>query len=110
MADNYILKELSRYNIGTYADIIYRNALIYSGEEAFAYKDERITFSQYNSRVNSLIHALQSLSVKKGETIGILSFNCLEYADAYGAAMKGGFIASPVNFRLQAEELEYIID
>ncbi len=110
MADSYILKELSRYNIGTYADIVYRNALLYPDDEAFAYKGERITFSQYNSRVNSLVHALQSLGVKRGDTLGILSYNCLEYADAYGAAMKGGFIASPFNFRLQADELDYIIN
>ena len=37
--------------------------------------------------------------------LGILSLNCLQFADVYGAAMKGGFIASPFNTRLKAEEL-----
>jgi len=110
MTANHILKELCRYNIGTYADVIYRNALLYPDQEAFAYRSERITFSEFNARVNSLIHALQAMGVKKGDVIGILSWNCLEYADVYGAAMKGGFIASPFNFRLQANELEYIIN
>jgi acyl-CoA synthetase (AMP-forming)/AMP-acid ligase II len=59
--------------------------------------------------VNSLIHALHSSEVKKGDGIGILSWNCLEYMDVYGAAMKGGFIASPFNPRLHSEELEYLI-
>ncbi|MFC2069754.1 long-chain-fatty-acid--CoA ligase [Chloroflexota bacterium] len=110
MTDKYILKELCRYNIGTYADVIYRNALLYPEQEAFAYGPERITYSQFNGRVNSLVHALQAMGVKKGDAIGILSYNCLEYADVYGAAMKGGYIASPFNFRLQAEEFEYIIN
>jgi len=48
--------------------------------------------------------------VKKGDVIGILSWNCLEYAYIYGAAMKGGFIASPFNPRLKSRELEYIIN
>jgi acyl-CoA synthetase (AMP-forming)/AMP-acid ligase II len=48
--------------------------------------------------------------VKKGDGIGILSWNCLEYTDVYGAAMKGGFIISPMNPRLQASELEYLIN
>jgi len=29
MGKGWILKELARYNVGTYADIIYRNALLY---------------------------------------------------------------------------------
>jgi len=110
MPKRLLLKELSRYNIGTWADVLYRNALLHPDQEAFIYKDKRITFSEFNARVNSLIHALQAMGVKKGEVIGILSWNCLEYADVYGAAMKGGFIASPFNPRLGAKELDYIIN
>jgi acyl-CoA synthetase (AMP-forming)/AMP-acid ligase II len=110
MPTKHILRELCRYKIGTYADIIYRNALLYANQEAFVYGDARVTFSDYNTRINSLIHALNQMGVKKGDVIGILSWNCLEYVDVYGAAMKGGFIASPFNPRLQAKELEYIIN
>jgi acyl-CoA synthetase (AMP-forming)/AMP-acid ligase II len=110
MSKKFILKELSRYRVGTYADIIYRNALLYSNEEAFIYGKEKITFSEFNTRVNSLIHALNAMEVKKGDVLGILSWNCLDYADVYGAAMKGGFISSPYNPRLQANELDYLIN
>ncbi len=110
MKERLILRELSRYAIGTWADIIYRNALLYSGEEAFVYGQERITFAQFNDRVNRLIHALHSMGVKKGDGIGILSWNCLEYCDVYGAAMKGGFIISPLNPRLQPSELDDLIN
>lgn len=110
MPETFVLKELSRYPIGTWADIIYRNALLFPEEEAFVYKTERITFSRFNARVNSLIRALQSLGVKRGDTVGILSWNCLDYVDVYGATMKGGFILSPFNPRLQADELDYLIN
>ena len=110
MTDKYILKELCRYNIGTFADIIYRNALLYRDFEALVHRKKRVTFNQFNGRVNKLIHALSSLGVKKGNVLGILSWNCLEYTDVYGAAMKGGFIASPYNPRLQEKELEYIVN
>ncbi|MDB4443771.1 long-chain-fatty-acid--CoA ligase [bacterium] len=110
MEERFILKELCRYHIGTYADIIYRNAILYADDEAFVYGPERLTFAQYNERVNSLIHALNSMKVKKGDVIGILSWNCLDYADFFGAAMKGGFVASPFNPRLQADELDYLIN
>jgi len=110
MSKRLLLKELSRYNIGTYADIIYRNALLYPDREAFVYGPQRVTFAEYNARVNSLIHALWSMGVKKGDVIGILSWNCLDYVDVYGAAMKGGFIVSPFNPRLQASELDYLLN
>jgi acyl-CoA synthetase (AMP-forming)/AMP-acid ligase II len=105
-----ILKELCRYNRGTFADIIYRNALLHADDEAFVCGAHRITFARFNARVNSLIHALGALKVKKGDVLGILSWNCLEYPDVYGAAMKGGFIASPFSPRLGIDELEYLIN
>ncbi len=110
MSKRFLLKELSRYNIGTYADVIYRNALLYPKQEAFVYGSKRITFSEFNDRINSLIRALWSMGVKKGDVIGILSWNCLEFADVFGAAMKGGFIATPFNPRLQTNELDYLIN
>ncbi|PKN63353.1 MAG: long-chain fatty acid--CoA ligase [Deltaproteobacteria bacterium HGW-Deltaproteobacteria-15] len=110
MSKEYILKELARYRVGTYADIINRNGLLYPEEIAFKCGPEQVSFSGFNSRVNRLIHALRSLGVKKGEVVGVLSWNCLEYTDVYGAAMKGGYIASPYNARLQSGELEYLIN
>ena len=103
-------KELHRYGIGTYADIIYRNALLRADREAFIFGDKRITFSQFNRRVNSLVHALQAMGLKKGDGIGILSWNCLECVDIVGAAMKGGFIVSPFSPRLGTEEIRYIVN
>jgi acyl-CoA synthetase (AMP-forming)/AMP-acid ligase II len=110
MSDKFILKELCRYRRGTFADIIYRNALLHADDEAFVCGAHRITFARFNTRVNSLVHALCALKVKKGDVLGILSWNRLEYPDVYGAAMKGGFIASPFNPRLQIDELEYLIN
>jgi acyl-CoA synthetase (AMP-forming)/AMP-acid ligase II len=110
MAEELLLKELCRYRIGTWADIMYRNALLYADDEVFIYGKGRVTFAQYNVRVNGLIHALNSLGVRKGDGIGIFSWNCLEYPDVYGAAMKGGFIISPFNPRLLASEIEYLVN
>jgi long-chain acyl-CoA synthetase len=110
VGDTLILKELSRYRIGTYADIIYRNALLHANETAFIYGAERVTFSQYNGRVNRIIAALRSMGVEKGDGIGVLSWNCLECTDIFGAGMKGGFVVSPFNPRMQVDELDYIIN
>lgn len=110
MPKRLLMKELSRYNVGTWADIIYRNTLLYPDQEAFVYGDTRITFSEFNTRINKLINALHKMGVKKGDVLGILSWSCLQLVEVYGTSMKGGFIASPFNPRLRADELEYIIN
>ena len=109
MSTRLLLKELSRYNVGTWADIIYRNALLHADDEAFVYENTRITFAEYNSRINKIIHGLEKMGAKKGGVLGILSWSCLEFAEIYGLTMKGGYIASPFNPRLGLEELEYLI-
>jgi acyl-CoA synthetase (AMP-forming)/AMP-acid ligase II len=106
----FLLKELSRYEIGTYGDIIYRNALLHPEKTAFVYGPRRVTFFQYNGRVNSLVHALRSFGLSKGDGIGLISWNCLECTDITGAAMKGGFVISPFNPRLTGNELEALIN
>ena len=109
MPEKYILRELSRYKIGTFAYIIHRHALLRPDKEAYVYGAERLTYAEYNGKVNSLVNALQELGVNKGDPIGILSWNCLDYVIVYGVAMKGGYILSRFNPRLGAEELEHII-
>ncbi len=105
-----ILQELSRYKIGTFAHIIHRHALLRPDKEAYVYEGQRLNYVDYNARVNSLIHALGKMGAGKGDSIGILSWNCLDYAIVYGAAMKGGYLLSRFNPRLGAEELDYLIN
>jgi len=110
MSGRFVLRELSRYSLGTFADVIYRNAILYPDSEAFVRGPERVTFKAFNERVNRLIHGLHAQGVQKGDVIGILSWNQLEYPEVFGAAMKGGFVLAHYNPRLQAQELIYVIN
>ena len=110
MSDKLILKELSRYQLGTFADIIYRNALLCPDNEAFVCGPERISFRSFNERVNSLVHGLEALGLKKGDIIGVLSWNSLAYTEVWGAVMKGGFVLAHYSPRLTAEELPTVIN
>jgi long-chain acyl-CoA synthetase len=104
-----ILRELSRFKAGLLGDTILRNSFLYADREAFIYGNKRVTFKQYNERVNSLIAALNDRGIRKGDAIGVVSFNCIEYSEVFGAAGKGGFIMAPLNARSSAKELEYLI-
>jgi acyl-CoA synthetase (AMP-forming)/AMP-acid ligase II len=105
-----VLRELSRYQLGTFADIIFRNAILYPDCEAFVCGPERVTFAGFNERVNRLVHGLHSLGMEKGDIIGILSWNSLEYPEVFGAAMKGGFVLAHFNPRLKPGELVHVVN
>ena len=53
MSERFALKELCRYNIGTFADLVCRNAILHQDKDAFIWGSDRITFGQFNGRVNS---------------------------------------------------------
>ena len=109
MTENLILRELSRYSLGTFAEIIYRNALFHPDDEAFVIGSRRVTFADFNNKVNRLIQSLRAEGCTKGDVIGILSWNCLEYMEVWGAAMKAGFILAHLSPRLSENELSGLL-
>jgi len=57
--------------------------------------------------VDRLAHGLQNAGVKKGDRIGVLGNNSLEYFLLYGASAALGVIMLPVNWRLSADEVAF---
>lgn len=67
------------------------------------------TFAQLNARVNRACHFLQKLGVQKGDVVSLLAHNSVVYVDLLYAAAKIGAIFAPLNWRLVADELAYIV-
>jgi len=63
----------------------------------------------FNERVNRMAHALADLGIVKGERIAALMLNSSEFLEIFFACGKTGAIMVPVNFRLAAPELIYIL-
>ncbi len=87
-----------------------RNARKFPDKEALIYGETRLTYKQFNARVNQLAHAFLDLGIKKGGKVAILSFNCNQFMETYFAVGKIGAVAAPLNFRLHPEELTYIVN
>lgn len=71
---------------------------------------KRFTYATINDRVNQLAHALKALHVEKGDMIGMLSVNCNQFVEAYFATAKLGAIFVPMNYRVRADELQYMVN
>jgi len=69
----------------------------------------RLSFSELNSRSNKLANALVESGVKPGDRIALLLMNSPEFMTAYFAIAKMGGVVVPLNWRLVADELEFIL-
>jgi len=54
-------------------------------------------------------HSKKAYGLRKGDRIAVLAENCLEYVVLFSAAQKAGFILVPLNYRLAAPEIDYLL-
>ena len=69
-----------------------------------------ITWGEFDRKANRLANLLLARRVRKGEKVGILLMNSLEWLPIYFGVLKAGAIAVPLNFRYTAEEIKYCIE
>ncbi|MBL7178667.1 MAG: AMP-binding protein [Pseudomonadota bacterium] len=100
--------DMGLYDFTVY-DAIQRNAISFGDKLAwFEAEDGRmITFFQFKEKVDRLAYGLQQAGITKGDRIGVLGKNSLEYFLLYGAAAAVGAIMLPINWRLSADEVSY---
>ncbi len=91
-------------------EVAARNARKFPDKEALVYGDQRLTFGEFNSRVNKLAQAFLDLGIERGSKVAVMSFNCSEFLEIYFALGKIGGVTVPLNFRLHGEELVYIVN
>ena len=69
-----------------------------------------ITWSVFNEKANRFANVLLSRGIKKDDKVGILLMNCLEWLPIYFGILKTGALAVPLNFRYDADEIQYCVD
>ncbi|MFC0523429.1 fatty acid--CoA ligase [Pontibacillus salicampi] len=72
-------------------------------------KNKRLTYEEWQVEVNQLANALRSAGVEKGDRVSTLLFNSYELGTTLFACAQLGAIFNPINFRLQPQEVEYIL-
>ena len=93
----------------TLGDVYRRNAAHFPDRTAFVFNGARVTHAAYLQRVQRVAAGLARLGVKPGDRVGILSQNSPEMVDLIGAVAWLGAILLPVNFRLSAEEIDFVL-
>lgn len=94
------------YDLSFY-DLINRNAVAYGSRICWQEVDDgrQLTFIEYKKEVDSLANGLSRTGIQKGDRIGVVGKNSLEFFLIYGAAAALGAIVLPINWRLSADEI-----
>ena len=75
-----------------------------------AYYRREITWNVFNEKANRFANLLIERGIRKGEKVGILLMNCLEWLPIYFGILKTGALAVPLNFRYSADEIKYCVE
>ena len=69
----------------------------------------RYTWREWNARMNQLVHGLSARGLERGDKIAVLLNNGNESVEVTAGVSKAGMVAVPLNYRLTADEIEYIV-
>src|SRR6476469_3115242 len=74
------------------------------------FEGETTTYAEMAARAVALAGGLSANGVGAGDVVGLLSYNCTEFLETVFAANYLGAIAMPINWRLAAPEVRYILE
>jgi long-chain acyl-CoA synthetase len=89
------------------ADLVRAAALAEPRKPALIDEAETVTWSELDALVDQAAAGFRAAGVAAGERIGILVPNSVEFAAAYFGALRGGFVAVPLNTAYTAPELRH---
>ena len=77
---------------------------------ALVFENKRFTYREFNQRSNRMAQALLGFGLQKGDWVATLIFNSNELVEVFMGAAKVGGVFTPINFRLAAEEVVYLVN
>lgn len=90
-------------------DFLRRAIHLYPNRTAVVDGNVRLTYQEYQHRVNRLSNSLLSLSVVESDVVSFLTFNRHQLLEAYYGVVQMGAILNPINVRMGDREIEYIL-
>src|SRR5512145_104544 len=76
---------------------------------AVVFGDTRLTYREFNRRINRLANALRSEGIGKGDKVATVLPNCLELLEVYWAAAKLGAVVVPLSPLLRGTGLATLL-
>ena len=89
--------------------VTWREYELIESSSAEYYRNE-ISWQIFDEKANRFANLLIKRGIKKGDKVGILLMNCLEWLPIYFGILKTGALAVPLNFRYTSDEIKYCVN
>lgn len=96
--------------MATLGEALARTAHRAPGREALVFGERRLTYSELDREVNRAAHALVRAGLDHGDRLALMSPNTDGFVVAFYAATRLGAVVVPVNPRMAAPEVTYLLD
>lgn len=87
-----------------------QQAIFQPQKACLVFQQQSVTYGELAGRVNRLANTLSSHGLKKGDMVAVLLPNSIEYFEIIFGVGSAGLCLVPINYRLVASEVEYIVD
>ena len=94
----------------TINDLLARNVMENPDKTYVFFKDKAVSYGEFDQVSNRVANALISLGVNKGDRVGILLPNNLEFLYIMFGCFKLGAVMVPLNTALSTDEIKYVLD
>jgi long-chain acyl-CoA synthetase len=84
-------------------DFISFNAEWYPEKTFIIFESRELTWRAFHQRLSRVANHLSRIGISKGDTVAILSHNCLEYPEIMFGALKAGAVIVPISTMLRKE-------
>lgn len=95
--------------VSTVGDLLLRAAHATPDRLALVLPNQRATYASLREGAIGVARSLTALGVERGDHVGVLVPNCVEFAEALLGVALLGCVAIPLNSRHKATEIGYII-
>ncbi|MFP3899248.1 MAG: acyl-CoA synthetase [Acidimicrobiia bacterium] len=93
-----------------WAGVLSHHATRSPGRPITVFEGETLTYAEMAARSAALAGGLRSRGIGRGDVVALLAYNCPELLETIFAANHLGAIAMPINWRLAAPEVGYILE
>ena len=90
-------------------DMLRRSAERFPNKPAVLWQGRSLSYSQLNAQANKLASALLRMGVKKGDKVGIVCRNRIEYPIVFFGAARSGAVLVNVSTLYQPDDLAYVL-
>ncbi len=91
-------------------DMLSRSAARFPSKPAVIWQDQSLTYRELDAAANRLANVLLRAGVAKGEKIGIVCRNRIEYAVVFFGVARSGAVLVNVSTLYQPDELAYVLE